>query len=99
MPLLPWYRPWVAVAAESGRRKGELAKLQPPEVDFHTGFFRVLRSKTGESRMVPMSRRVREVLSAMVHRIDGPCVFTGPDGDAVYVSGAGLPQGGSPGVR
>jgi integrase len=86
-----WLARLAEAAAQSGCREGELCNLQWPEVDFRSGFIRILYSKNGESRMVPMSRRVREILSGIVRRVDQPYVFTGAKGGPL-VRGWTLPE-------
>lgn len=75
-----WFRPFLLVALETGCRKGELANLQWKDVDFHAGFFYVLHSKNGESRAVPMSKKVEKTFRAMTRHLDHPYVFTWEDG-------------------
>ncbi len=51
------------VAVDTGMRKGEIRRLRWDEVDLGTGLVQVLNTKTKTSREIPMTRRVREILT------------------------------------
>jgi integrase len=80
----------IAIAGESGMRKGEILGLQWDDVDFRAGALTVRRSiwhnwregskehvgspKSGRDRVVPLSRRATEVLRSVRH-LRGARVF------------------------
>jgi integrase len=53
----------VICALETGLRLGEILSLRWESVDLVTGFIRVERSKSGKKREIPISDRLRSVLS------------------------------------
>jgi len=74
--LLEWFRVLgfdpmdeaVTVLIDTGLRRGELLNLRPSDVDFSTGVIMVYGmegkgTKNGKIRSVPMTERVRQVLS------------------------------------
>ncbi len=69
-------RPIVAAALDSGMRRGELLNQRWEDVDFDRRAISVTHSKTpeGEHRLIPMTNRVHETLSAM--RKPAGIVFT-----------------------
>jgi integrase len=72
----------VEIALNTGLRKGELLSLRWEDVDLRNQMIRVERSKNGERRDVPMTRRVIEILKALPRRLDSPYLFANPDGTA-----------------
>jgi integrase len=53
-----------------------------PEVDFRHGVVRVLHTKNGECREIPMSRTLRATLEQLPRRVDTDVVFPGQAGHA-----------------
>src|SRR5437016_444227 len=79
---LPDPRDWskVEVALNMGLRRGEQFRLRWEHVDFATGIITVPRSKSGETRRIPMNDAVREVLRALPSRLKSPWVFPSKTG-------------------
>lgn len=78
-----WFRPFLALAFETGCRKSELVNLLWKDVDFRTGFLRVRYSKNGESRHVPLTEKAIAALKSVSRRLDHPFVFSGETGAAL----------------
>jgi integrase len=57
-----WLRPLVIFALHTGMRRGEILSLKWTDVDFSRRIMRVLKSKNGEKRSIPMSRTVYDLL-------------------------------------
>ena len=75
----------VCVALHTGLRRGEILRLQWPDVDFKAGKLHVVSreegpTKTRESRSVPMNRTVSDVLKRHPRRLDTPYVFVSSEG-------------------
>jgi integrase len=73
-------RPMVITALHTGLRRGEMFALTWPEVDFRHGVVRVLQTKNGERREIPMSRTLRATLEQLPRRVDTDVVFPGQAG-------------------
>jgi integrase len=58
-------QPIVAIAINTGMRRGEILSLQWPQVDFLRGIIHVIRTKSGKPRSVPMNDLVREELQSL----------------------------------
>jgi integrase len=98
--------PILAVALHTGMRRGEILRLRREDVDFKKGRINVVsrddeHTKNYESRAVPMSRFLMEVLRKHPRRLDSPYLFCKPDGlpfadvDTSYghaVKRAGIPH-------
>jgi len=67
--------PKVAVALHTGLRRAEQFHLGWRCADFTTGIITVARSKSGETRRMPMNDTVREVLRALPSRLKSEWVF------------------------
>lgn len=65
----------VAVALDTGLRRGKVFGMAWIDVDFDHGWITVKGAKAGSSRQVPMSDLVREVLSRRRATQKGPWVF------------------------
>jgi integrase len=59
----------IVVAIQTGLRRGEQCHLRWEHVEFATGLITVPRSKSGETRRVPMNDTVREVLRGLPNRL------------------------------
>ncbi|MQB00229.1 MAG: tyrosine-type recombinase/integrase [Actinobacteria bacterium] len=59
------------VLIDTGVRMGEALRLEPRDADFETGFLSVWKTKNGDPRSVPMTKRVREVIGRRTPEI-GP---------------------------
>jgi integrase len=77
-----YLRPMVITALHTGLRRGEMFALTWPEVDFRHGVVRVLHTKNGERREIPMSRTLRATLEQLPRRVDTDVVFPGQAGHA-----------------
>ena len=67
----PWVKPIVMLALETAMRRGELLALKWQHIDLHRQVARLLTSKNGRPRDVPLSSRAVDVLLALPHSIDG----------------------------
>ncbi len=71
----------VLVALHTGFRQAEQFGLRWEHVDFATGIMTVPRSKSGETRRVPMNDIVRGVLRALPSRMKSAWVFPSATGE------------------
>src|SRR5262249_41688396 len=73
------YRPMVLAALHTGLRKTEQLSLEWSDIDFHQQQIKVRKSKSGKSRIIPMTQGVTEALRelAKVRLIDNSFVFPG----------------------
>ncbi|MCK6479100.1 MAG: tyrosine-type recombinase/integrase [Planctomycetes bacterium] len=65
-------RPLIAVAADTGLRRGELLSLEWRDVQLGRGVVVVRKSKSKRPREVPMTQRARETLKALRGERTGP---------------------------
>jgi integrase len=68
------------VAVETGMRQGEILNLTHPDLRFDRHEIYISETKTDEPRVVPMSARCAEVLSAQPRHIASAFVFYQPGG-------------------
>lgn len=61
----PYFRPIVLTALHTGMRRGEILDLKWEQVDLGSGWITVLKSKSGKSRMIPISPVLGETLLAL----------------------------------
>jgi integrase len=73
-------RPMVLVALHTGLRRGEQFSLTWQDIDFRLGVLRVLHTKNGERREIPMSRTLRDTLERLPRRLGSDHVFPGRTG-------------------
>jgi integrase len=66
-----WLGPLVRLALATAMRMGELLALNWRHIDIDRGIARLLDTKNGESRNVPLSRAAIHVLEGMPRAIDG----------------------------
>jgi integrase len=78
-----WLRGMFEVAHAFGWRKGEFGTLKVRQLDFAAKTIRLYDSKNGSGRVVVMTERVYELLSAC-------CIGKGPD-DSVFTRESGKP--------
>jgi integrase len=73
----PHLRRFLAIAYGVGPRRGELLKLEWPDVDMRRREFTLRKTKNGESRVVPMTPDVYESFAELwkERRLDTPRVF------------------------
>lgn len=70
-PSNPWIRPLVIVAIETAMRRSELLSLFWEHVDLELRFVRLLDTKNGESRDVPLSTCAVDTLTALPRDASG----------------------------
>jgi len=75
--------PFFKATLYTGSRPGEILRLTWQDVDFERGRLSVWQEKTQEAKTVPMSKALREVLSALPRGIGAAAVFMRPDGEAL----------------
>ena len=73
--------PVVALALNTGLRRGELFGLRWDDVDFATNILTIPRTKAGRTRHVPMNAEVRAILEARESRLRSPYVLARATGD------------------
>ncbi|MFH1103241.1 MAG: site-specific integrase, partial [Pseudomonadota bacterium] len=71
--------PMMKLALFTGMRRGEMFKLQWPDVDFEKGFIHIRDPKGGKDQTIPLNRETRELLET-TPRTDSPYVFPGRGG-------------------
>jgi integrase len=61
-----WYlRPLIVLAIETGMRRGELLSIRWKDVDQTTRTIRILKTKNGHSRTVPLTPKAVEILASL----------------------------------
>jgi integrase len=73
-------RPVLITALHSGLRRGELFALTWQDIDFKHGVIRVVQTKSGKPREIPMSETLRATLQHLPRCIDSDYVFPGKTG-------------------
>jgi integrase len=73
-------RPLVLVALHTGLRRGEMFALTWQDIDMSLGVIRVVNTKSGERREIPMSRTLRDTLQQLPRRLGSDWVFPGQGG-------------------
>jgi integrase len=76
-------RPIVIAALHTGLRRGELFALTWQDVDFKAGVIRVIYTKNGERRELPMTETCRETLQRIPRRLGADYIFPGKTGEAL----------------
>ncbi len=74
----PWMAPWIAIAAWTALRAGEMRSLRWRDIDFDQHYIHLHDTKNGTSRDVPMLEEVEAVLIGMMpddRRNSGDFVF------------------------
>lgn len=77
----PHVRAIVVCALETGMRRGELLDLQWSQVNSHAGLITVEKTKTGKTREIPISSRLRGVLEECRRTSNEGHVFRFEDGE------------------
>jgi site-specific recombinase XerD len=72
--------PIVALALNTGLRRGELFSLRWDEIDFTTNVLTIPRTKAGRTRHVPMNANVRSILGTLESRGRSPYVLPSAKG-------------------
>jgi integrase len=73
-------RPIVLTALHTGLRRGELFALTWQDIDLTLGVIRLLHTKNGERREIPMSDTLRQTLQQIPRRVGSDHVFPGRTG-------------------
>jgi integrase len=61
-----WYlRPLIALAIETGMRRGELLSIRWKDVDMTTPTIRILKTKNGHPRTIPLTPKAVEILASL----------------------------------
>lgn len=76
----PQVRDMALLSLETGMRFGEIAALTWGSVDIDQGIVRVLNTKSGRDRNVPMTTRAKKLFQAMPPGILSNLVFPSPSG-------------------
>ncbi len=74
------FKALVITTLYTGMRRGEVLNLTWEQVDLKQGVIRLIHTKNGEARDLPINETVRAVLSGLRTRIDVPWVFHDEDG-------------------
>ena len=79
-------RPFVALALNTGMRRGELQGLRWDDLDLAGAALRVRRDKAGEGRWVVLNSAVREALLSVTRgqKVLSPYVFCSPEGKFLH---------------
>jgi len=67
----PWLAPMVIIAIETAMRRGEILGLRWENIDLKRHIARLLETKNGRSRSVPLSPRAVETLKALPRALSG----------------------------
>jgi integrase len=66
-----WYlRPFITLAIETGMRRGELLSIRWKDVDLTGPTVRILKTKNGHPRTIPLTPKAVEVLSSLERKDD-----------------------------
>jgi integrase len=76
-------RPLVITALHSGLRRGELFSLTWQDIDMKARIIRVLQTKNGERRDIPMTATLWETLQRVPRRLSSEYVFPGKTGSGL----------------
>jgi len=68
----PHLRPIIAIALNTGMRRGELLSLKWEQVDLRRGIITVSKSKSGKVRDIPINKPARQALFELHTRRSGP---------------------------
>ena len=71
-----YLEPIVTCALQTGMRKGEILNLQWKQIDFDYGFIELLKTKSGKSRKIPLSKTLKTTLERLDRSYD--YVFINP---------------------
>lgn len=74
--------PIITLALQTGMRRGEILNLKWLNVDFDFNLIELLETKSGKSRIIPMSKTVRELL--LKQRNNSEYVFINPHTKVKY---------------
>ena len=74
------FRSLVITALHTGMRRGEILGLTWEQVNLNQRVIRLIQTKNGESREIPINETVRSIFVGLRTRIDVPWVFHDEDG-------------------
>jgi len=80
----PRLAPLVVLALSTGARQGELLRLRWSDVDFTRRLIRILETKNGEPRSVPLPAPAVETLRKLPRHLGTDLLFANPDGQATF---------------
>ncbi len=72
----PWVKPMVIFAIETGMRRGEMLALIWSNVDLQKRIARLVDTKNGEGRSVPLSLKATALIDSLPRSIDGRVFVT-----------------------
>lgn len=75
----PHLQPVLTFALNTGCRKSEILGLTWDRVDLKHGFIHLDKTKSGESRDIPINATLRATLKGLIRRVDSLLVFYNPD--------------------
>ena len=67
----PWFYPLFILAIETGMRRSELLNIEWQNININNSLCRVLYTKNGEERIIPLSSKAIEVLKQLPRAIKG----------------------------
>lgn len=76
----PWVKPTVILALETAMRRSELLALRWDNIDLRLRTARLLDTKNGKPRNVPLSPRALDVLKSLPRSMDGRVLATSSEG-------------------
>jgi len=76
----PHLRPILLCGYLTGMRRGEIASLTWENIDFEKGYIHLDKTKTNESRSIPIHSMLFEVIKDLKAKSESDNVFTRPDG-------------------
>lgn len=75
-------KPIIILALNTGMRRNEILSLRWDQVDFESRTMRVIRTKSGKDRLVPLNSSALAVLEERRQKAKGEIVFPSPKGGA-----------------
>ena len=77
-----YLKPIIITALQTGMRKSEILNLQWQNIDFKQGFIELLKTKSGKSRKIPISKLLKKTLKKI--SITSSYVFVNPKTNEPY---------------
>ena len=78
-----YLKPIVITALQTGMRKSEILNLQWQNIDFKQGFIELLKTKSGKSRKIPISKLLKKTLKQI--NVTSNYVFVNPKTNEPYI--------------
>ena len=66
-------------------RRGEIFNLKWSNINFEYGFIELLETKSGKSRKIPISDKLKNIFNNLQTKIESEYVFINPETQAPYV--------------